>query len=64
MFDILKIFEEVMEEDRKKAAAQNTKPQQTAKHDPEPGDDPASAKTPDPEPDPAPSDSDSHEPGE
>lgn len=53
-----------MEEDRKKAAAQNTKPQQTAKHDPEPGDDPASAKTPDPEPDPAPSDSDSHEPGE
>ena len=40
MFDILKIFEEVMEEDRKKAAAPEGKPQ-TAKHDPEPGDDPA-----------------------
>lgn len=56
-----------MEEDRKKAAAQDEKPKQTAKHDPEPGEDPASApKTPDPEPDPAPSDpdSDSHEPGE
>lgn len=55
-----------MEEDRKKAAAQDKKPKQTAKHDPEPGEDPASAKTPDPEPDPAPSDpdSDSHEPGE
>lgn len=62
MFDILKIFEEVMEEDRKKAAAPEGKPKETAKHDPEPGEDPASMKTPDPEPDPAPSDS--HEPGE
>lgn len=53
-----------MEEDRKKAAAQDDTPKQTAKHDPEPGDDPAPAKTPDPEPDPAPSDPDSHEPGE